>query len=460
LAFKKDSAYWHEVRPVALSKEELRGYTISDSLAEIERKKEEGDSLKPSKNRGFQVIDLIRGDRYRLTKTSNFVIQPLFGGFNTVEGTNLIYKVSYYKRWVKRDSLDKYNRPQTSRLEISPLVRYAFARETYSGYLKVEYRNLKSRITLEGGRYVQQFNENDPIHPIVNDFTTLLLERNLMKLYERFFTEVNYRQRIGEKLTLTSGLSLARRYELFNNSDYKLVNRDKEAYTSNAPGNLEMDDTGFSPHNALIGKIGIEAVPWQKYRIRNGRRHRINGSSPIISLNYRKGISGPFNSAVDFDHLEVGIKHGFRIGIRGRLDVAMAAGKFLNTDKMYFMDYNHFLGNRTPFITTDPVGSYRLLDYYSFSTSDQYFTSNVHYHFRKFLVTRIPFVRITGITENLFVNYLATPTSKNYTELGYSIDGIFRIFRLEGAVSFMDGQYVDYGFRIGIATSISVNFSD
>jgi hypothetical protein len=124
------------------------------------------------------------------------------------------------------------------------------------------------------------------------------------------------------------------------------------------------------------------------------------------------------------------------------------------------MDYKHFLGNRTPFATSDPVGSFRLLDYYQHSTADKYFTANVHYHFRKFLVTAIPIVRLTGIRENVFVNYLASPTSRNYTELGYSIDGILRIFRLEAAASFQDGRYQNYGFRIGIATSIGINFSE
>jgi hypothetical protein len=58
------------------------------------------------------------------------------------------------------------------------------------------------------------------------------------------------------------------------------------------------------------------------------------------------------------------------------------------------------------------------------------------------------------------VNYLATPTSGNYTEIGYTIDGILRAFRLEGAVSFQDGKYQTYGFRIGIATSIGLRFSE
>ena len=124
------------------------------------------------------------------------------------------------------------------------------------------------------------------------------------------------------------------------------------------------------------------------------------------------------------------------------------------------MDFKHFLGNQTPFITSDPVGSFRLMDYYMYSTADKWFSANVHYQFRKFLVTTIPHVRLAGIRENIFINYLKTPTSQHYTELGYSIDGILRAVRLEGAVSFQDGHYLDYGFRVGIATSITANFND
>jgi hypothetical protein len=65
-----------------------------------------------------------------------------------------------------------------------------------------------------------------------------------------------------------------------------------------------------------------------------------------------------------------------------------------------------------------------------------------------------------GIRENVFVNYLVTPTSGNYSEIGYSIDGILRIFRLEGAASFHDGKYLDFGVRLGISTNIAISFED
>ena len=459
LAYKKDSTFWMEMRPSKLTKEEEKGYHVADSVYKEQKKKEEGDSLKPSKSKGFQPWDILTGDRYKLSKTENFQIHTPWGGFNTVEGLNLIYRVSYYKRWVKRDSLNPDNRPKVSRLEITPVGRYAFSRNVLSGILRVDYRSQKRRITFEGGRYIQQYNNDEPIHPLVNTFTTLFLENNLMKLYERNFVDLKWREQMNQFVSVYTQWTWARRTELFNNTAYTLVDVKERTYTPNAPVSMELNDTGFLPHNAFTGVIGIEARPWQKYKMRNGRKYRVNNSSPLITAEYRGGF-GALNSDVKFDQLELGIRKQVKFGIRGTMDIALKGGTFLNADKMYFMDYKHFLGNLTPFVTTDPIGSFRLLDYYNYSTKDKYFTTNVHYHFRKFLVTRIPYVRLAGITENIFVNYLYSPTSMNYTEVGYGLDGILRLFRLEAAASFQNGNYVATGFRIGIASTLGANFDD
>jgi hypothetical protein len=451
-AYKKDSTYWENIRPVPLTNEEVKGYQKADSLAEIDRKKEAGDTLKPSKHKGFQPWDLLIGDTYKVSKHSNFQIHFPMPGFNTVEGWNFVYKLTYGT--VFQDT-------NKTRFTVTPAFRYAFARKVASGNMKLALRNKNYRLELEGGRYVKQYNADQPILPIVNDFTTLLLEKNLMKLYERRYIDLLYRKKINPFLTVNTTWSWSKRHELMNNSDYKWVDRKSiEDYTPNRPVNVELPNTEFEDHEAFVGSVGLVARPWLKYRIRNDVKMEIPNSSPTISLDYRKGFSGALGSDVDFDQLELGFKQDFKIGVRGKVDLALRGGMFLNSDKMYFMDYKHFLGNQTPFITTDPVGSFRLLDYYAYSTADQYFVGSVHYQFRKFLVTTIPLVRLTGIRENIFVNYLATPTSNNYTEVGYSIDGILRIFRLEAAAAFRDGKYQTYGFRIGIATSIAVNFSD
>jgi hypothetical protein len=348
-----------------------------------------------------------------------------------------------------------------TRLRITPLIRYSFEREKTSGYLNLMAGNRKWRVDLEGGRYVQQFNAENPILPLVNTFTTLLLERNLMKIYEHDFGLVRLRKNINPKWTLTSSWMLEERTQLQNTTNFKIVNREGiEGYTPNEPFNLELPATDFPKHRAFTGSFGISAKPWMKFRSHNGHKFPVTGSSPVIALNYKKGFNKIFGSDIKYDQLEGSVRYGFDLLAKGSIDFSLLGGVFLNNDKMYFMDYKHFLGNQTPIITSDPVGSFRLLDYYRHSTSRQYFVGTVQYTFRKFMLTSMPYVRLAGIRENIFVSYLKTPHSRNYTEVGYSIDGILRMFRLEAAAAFENGKYVDYGFRIGVASNIAVNFSD
>lgn len=451
-AYKKDSLYWAKVRPIPLTREEIKGYEKADSIAAAQRARDEGDTLKASRHKGFQPWDLLVGDSYKTGDRSNFRIYFPMPGFNTVEGFNVVYRVAF-----------GINLRDTNRTQISlrPVARYAFSREKLSGYLNFSLRNRRHRLDFSGGRYVRQFNGENPILPVVNTFTTLFLEKNLMKIYEHDFAEVRYRRSINPFLSFNANWLFSDRSELVNTSDFKLIDRrDIEGYTPNLPVPESDVESAFPRHQAFIGSLGIAVRPWLKYTIRNGRKREIPTSSPTMTLDYRKAFGNVFGSDIDFDQLELGLRHDVRLGVRGSLQFWLRGGMFLDKEQMYFMDYEHFPGNKTPFSTSDPVGSFRLLDYYVYSTDDRYMTANVHYQFRKFLVTTIPVVRLAGIRENVFVNYLATPSSQHYTELGYSIDGILRFFRLEGAAAFRDGKHIGYGFRIGVATNLSVDYAE
>jgi hypothetical protein len=453
-AYKKDSAYWALIRPVPLTEAEQKGYRTTDSLAVIERKKEEGDTLKRGKNSkaGFQPWDLLLGDFYKVSKHSNFAIEMPQSYFNTVEGFNLIYRLNFGS--VLQDT-------NKTRLNIIPTFRYAFAREKLSGNLRFRLRNKNYRFEVEGGRYVKQFNPNEPILPIINTVSTLFFEKNWMKIYERDYVDIRYRKALNRKYVVSTEWSWATRRELFNTSDYNIVDRSFiEGYTPNAPVNAELANTSFREHQAFIGSVNVSARPWLKYRIRNGFKSEIENSSPTLMFEYRKGFNNILGSDINFDQVETGIKHTFRIGVRGLVFASLRAGAFLNKDSLAFMDYNHFQGNRTALMTTDPAGSFRLLDYYALSTRDKYFAGNVYYQFRRFLFTSIPYARMLGVRESIFANYLATPASKNYTEVGYAVEGILRLFRVEIAAAFADGQYQTYGVRVGIATNLTVRFSD
>ncbi|MEM9834408.1 MAG: DUF5686 and carboxypeptidase regulatory-like domain-containing protein [Bacteroidota bacterium] len=446
-AAKSDSAYWAMVRPIPLNEMERNSYRKLDSLAVVDREKEEKEREEEEQKRegksrgGFDL-----GNHFSLGNRVSFWFNFPIPYYNTVEGFNITLPINF-----------KIKLSDSSSIQPQLLPRYSFAREKFTGKAVLPYSfNKKWKVTAEGGRFVSQFNEDEPISPLLNTFFTLLGKQNFMKIYEKSYGKLGARYRPNNKLEIRSSLEWAERYQLFNNTDYALFDRSRE-YIPNAPLNVEAA-VDFPLHQALIFNLSGEYEPFLKYRIRNGKKRAIENSSPQFRLIYRKGISSLLSSDVDYDFLEIGAKHQFDIGARGRLFANVYAGSFLNNEQTYFMDFRHFAGNRIFLQESDPVGSYRLLDYYLYSTEQNYFASHLYYQLRKFLLTQIFEVRLLGLKENIFVNYLKTSASPHYTEVGYSLDNIFRFFRVEAVASFNDTEYVDFGVRIGISTSLESIF--
>ena len=151
--------------------------------------------------------------------------------FNTVEGAHLIYRVNF------GSILQDTNR---TRLNIRPTFRYSFSREKASGNVRFTLRSKNYRFQAEGGRYVQQFNLDEPILPVINTFMTLLFEENLMKIYEREFVDLSFSRNINQFITVRATASWAQRRELVNNSTFKLIDwKSVEGYTENRPINDE-----------------------------------------------------------------------------------------------------------------------------------------------------------------------------------------------------------------------------
>jgi hypothetical protein len=93
--------------------------------------------------------------------------------------------------------------------------------------------------------------------------------------------------------------------------------------------------------------------------------------------------------------------------------------------------------------------SFQLINYYKHSTSDQYIEGHLHYKTRLLLIKRLPIISKRIWSENLYVNYLATPTLKNYVELGYGIGNILAVGNLGVFTSFENGKYQSVGVKVG-----------
>lgn len=467
LAKKRDLSYWDSIRPVPLTLKEIEGYKRDDSLATVEAAKmSEVDSIAKKARTGFKPQDVIMGGTYSFGKgiSMGFRTNLTKLSFNTVEG----WKVGlgfFYRKYSEVKLADSVNRIRKS-FNIEPELRYGFSSDRFYG--KVNFRWSHTQPTsgqtwgLEGGRYIYQFNDDNPIQEQINAAYSLLVRRNYMKLYEQDFVRAYWSHRVNYGLTYRVNFTWADRRELFNNSDYSFYNKPEREYTPNRPENVEAGEEAFQDNQIAKLHASVEWRPGLTYTIRDGRKSPNYERSPLLTFTYQKAFSGLIDApnAGKFDLIEAGVRHDFKFGVSGKLDFNVRAGTFLNNDRVYFQDFMHFGGNRTIFSNFGPASNYRFMDYYKYSTNSAYISGIAHYQFRKFLLTQLPMLRFSGVRENIFVNYLKTENSPHYTEIGYSLDNLFRIFRLELGVAFENGQYLRSGPLFGVATIFNVNFED
>jgi len=447
LAAKKDSAYWAKIRPVPLTEKEVDGYKWQDSTYTADKEQAAADSAVLKNGNPLKFKDLFFGSYYKLGERLRFDFAGFVPhtNFNTVEGLHM----DFTGRFLWRNDT-------TTRLRISPFVRYGFASnqvyaklETQFGVGKGEQRNT---FRINGGSYVSQFNP-DIVSPLINSWVAITRKRSWIRLYQKEYMNVSWARRFRYKHTISVGSEWANRTELFNNTDWTLIGDKELAYKPNRPENEEViGTTPFQNEKALKVVVNYRLKPWLKYRRYNGQLIPINDTSPEFRVTYRKGIDGVLGSTVDYDHLELGLKTTINLGVRAKVDLDVEAGSFLNNNALDFTEFKHFSGNRMLFVPIEVTGGYRLLDYYRHSTQDEYLSVLSHIRFRKLLFTHIPALRLTGVKENLFVNYLHTPTSDNYIEIGYGIDNLFRLFRVEFVQSFQGWEASTFAVRIGIAS--------
>jgi len=467
LAKKYDQAYWDSIRPVPLTEEEIKGYQRDDSVATVEAAKmSDVDSVAKKARRKYQLLDFMNGASYSMGKGVSIGFKQNWTktSFNTVEGVKFGMGF-FYRKYSETKLADSVSLHRKS-FNIEPELRYGISSNRFYGAVDFRWSNTLpvsgTTFGVKGGRYIYQFNGGEPINEQVNALYSLLFRQNYMKLYEQDFGQIYWGHRVNGGFTYRVNLTLARRRELFNNSNYSFYNKEGREYTSNRPENVETQPLSFASHDLLKLNTSLEWRPGIRYGIRNGRKYTITDRSPLIKFAYNKAFGGISSdgSASDFDQVELGIQHDYSFGVSGKLDFNLTAGAFLTNDQVYFPDFQHFGGNRTIFSNFGPASNYRFMDYYKYSTQSKYFSAIVHYQFRKFIFTQLPMLRFSGVRENIFFNYLKTDNSPNYWEVGYSLDNLFRIFRVEFGAGFEDDNFLRGGVRLGVATFININFED
>jgi hypothetical protein len=456
-AYKRDSVYWAELRPMPLTDYEIRGYSRQDSIAKVppipgDNDNDDGDqdtlqvsigedgfNANVKRRVDFKLGHLVTGGHYRINDNSYVKLKGLLQtvNFNTVDGFHGGYELEYGQ--AKKKGLN---------WSIAPFVRYAVSREAvnYEGKLRLNGEDWNFRIN--AGNMPKQFSQDHPISPWVNSTYTLLANRNYLKQYEQTFGRASFDYRFSPAVGIELSGEYADRRRLVNNTDLVFFDSKKLRYTSNNPVFLEANQLALADHEAYTVETSVWLKPFWRYRVSQGTKRKVYDRSPMLTLTYRKGLDSGDDP---FDFIMADFDYKFQVGAGSVLSMHVNAGKFTDSPD-YFANYAHFPGSRlinTPF---NPVQSFRMLDYYLHSTREEYAYGLFNYQFRRFALTQIDHFRRSGIRENLIYNVLVAPTSDEYMEVGYAINYVFRFLRVEFLTSWQDYKYQDFAVRIGVAT--------
>ncbi|MCC5917595.1 MAG: carboxypeptidase-like regulatory domain-containing protein [Cryomorphaceae bacterium] len=438
LAKKVDENFWEKNRPIPLTENEIRGYEIADSLEEVQS--DGSDSLK-----SFDYMQILLGGKYKLSKKSRLRWHtPLWqSGFNSVEGLFVGAKVSHVYRLDTLKPWQLYSDAQ---------YRYGFSSTTHYGQgrigLKKPSRNKAFAVEISGGKFVRQFNRDEPISQLVNTLHTLLLRENFIKLYEDRFLRLSSEKSFMRKWEISGGVEFSQRHPLSNRTEHSFFFTNTRDFTPNWP----TTDPEMWVHRAYTTDVSVLYRPGLKYRMYNGRKSPLLDGTPQLKLDYRGGI---YQSGDAFHHLNLGFQHELNFGVSGTLEWNVMAGTFFGTNPE-FPDARHFLGNRTFFAPHRDMDHFRLLPYYDFSTRSEYSQLMTRYTFRKLLVTQFFYPRMMGAREQVFVNGLITGDRREYLEVGYSLQNLYRVFRLDiGMV--VHPETGRFGAMIGLGGLIRFN---
>ncbi|MEO5942857.1 MAG: DUF5686 and carboxypeptidase regulatory-like domain-containing protein [Ferruginibacter sp.] len=452
---KHSKEYWDTIRPVPLEKEEQKDYQVKDSIYQVQKDssltKTAIDSLK--KRQGpLKPLNVfwngIRRTHYSKTNQYTWGVEPLIKNleYNAAEGVvlnaNGFYN-KYLKKWKSNMSFDPHFRYGFSNTHFNAWAGLTFRTRDYETDKKLK----RETWSFSGGKRVSEFNKESTLNPLVNSISILLYGRNYIKTYENYFGNITFSKRYESGLHFYVNALYEDRIPLNNTTNFTLFKKDSGKITPNYPD--ERIAAQFTPHQAMIVSASVSFRPGQRYIQFPNNKVSIGSKYPTFTLSYAKGISNVFGSDVDFDKWRFTINDDKNFKLAGLLKYKIGIGGFLNANKVFIQDYQHFNGNQT-LGASEYVNSFQLAKYYAYSTTASFYSVGfIEHHFNGLLTNKIPLFKKLNWNLVAGANALYINNNSNYVELFAGLENILKIFRVDAVVSFENGKQAHTGIRIG-----------
>lgn len=447
-ANKRDTSYWEDMRPVPLTELEMEDYSLKDSIQVIKETPAYKDSMDKQSNKP-SFIGVVLGYTFRKqSKKIQVQLPSLLSivNYNTVEGLNFQLKFNIQKTF----SEDR------RRLTFEPVFRYGVVNKSFNAMATISYRNSQindENISISGGKFISQFNEEQPQTPFGNTFKTLVLKWNDLKIYEQYFIRVAYSRELYNGIYGAFAVNYAQRFPLENTSAEWIFKSLKYPFSPNGmniPGVTDETDN-IKRHNSFRADVRFTFRPGQKYITRPDVKFRTGSKYPEITLMYKHAIPVKGFSDLNYNFIEAKVAGNVSFKMGGTLHYMASGGGYPYVNRIEYSDYKHFFGNAVVQGETDLLGFYTIR-YYRHSTDKYFAQAHLEHHFGGILLGRIPGINKLKLYEVVGFHYLYTPTRSHYYQAEVGLENILKIARVDFVAGFGSVPKEYYlGCRIGLA---------
>lgn len=421
---RKKLTFWDSIRPIPLLPDERADYKKKDSLEIVRKNHHYIDSLDKKRNKLTASGVLVTGVHFHKTRRKlSYHYPPIYEilSYNTVEGAALYFSPYFEKSYQGRKSL-----------LFRPGVRYGFNNHHFNADLSASFnyghKHLNT-VSVSGGKKVFQYNNNESISEIANTVNSLYYGENYMKIYEAAFAKVTYSQNIGDGLRVSLSTEFQDRYPLENTTDYNWRTVKGKVFTPNFP--TELVSQNMPRHQAFSAGIQLLWKPGSKYLELSDRKINLGSRYPSFSLELKQGIPNFLGSDVHYTRWLMSVYDEVDMKLAGKLDYRASIGGFLNNDKVFLPDYQHFNNSRDQ-ARIEFLNNFQLMRTYQYSTLQHFFTlGHVEYHFNGLLTNKIPYFRKLNWFLILGANALYSQDNKQYYEYFLSFENILKVIRID-----------------------------